>query len=205
MSNNSVTGVANNSGRKRIALFGSGKGSNARAIIAATLNGTLAARVSVVISDVPGAGILRIASEYSIPTLIIDPGAHRPGHLSKTAHQVILDVLVSNKIDLVACAGFMRILRDPVLDAYAGRILNIHPSLLPKYPGLNAVARAMAAGEKETGCTVHLVDSGVDTGKIIRQERVSILEEDTLESLTARVHAAEHLAYPEAIAEVLAV
>lgn len=187
----------------RIAILGSGKGSNARAIIEAAGDGRLGADVAVVMSDVPGAGILEVAESCGIPALVIDPGTEKGGLLTDAALKEMLDRLKSLGVDLIACAGFMRILRDPLLSAFPGRILNIHPSLLPHYPGLNAVGRALAAGEKETGCTVHLVDAGVDTGRILRQERVEIREGDTEESLTARIHEAEHRIYAEVIVEVL--
>src|SRR5690606_14039605 len=116
----------------------------------------------------------------------------------------IQDRLLALNIDLVVLAGFMRIVREPLLSAFAGRILNIHPSLLPAYPGLEPVAKALEAGDDETGCTIHLVDAGVDTGKILRKSRVPILKFDTVETLTDRIHEAEHRAYPEVIAEQLA-
>jgi phosphoribosylglycinamide formyltransferase-1 len=114
------------------------------------------------------------------------------------------DRLRALRIDLVVCAGFLRILREPLLSAFPGRILNLHPSLLPAYPGRNPVAMALAEGATETGCTVHLVDAGIDTGEILRQARVAIVEGDTVETLTAKVHDAEHRIYPEVIAERLA-
>lgn len=191
-------------GPKRIAILGSGKGSNARAILAAAKDGRLGGEVSVVVSDVPDAGILQVAAEHGVPGLVFDPGTEKRGRLTDAALKELLDRLRALGVDLIVCAGFMRVLREPLLSAYAGRILNLHPSLLPKHPGLDPVAKALAAGERETGCTVHLVDAGIDTGEILRQERVSILPSDTVESLTQRIHEAEHRLYPEAIAERLA-
>ncbi len=187
----------------RIAILGSGKGSNARALIEAAREGRLGGEVAVVMSDVPGSGILEVAESSGIPTLGIDSGTEKSGQLTDAALKELLDRMRSLGVDLIACAGFMRILREPLLSAFPGRILNIHPSLLPKYPGLNPVAKALAAGEKETGCTVHLIDAGVDTGEILRQERVAIVEGDTVESLTGRIHEAEHRVYAEVIAERL--
>lgn len=187
-------------GEKRIAIFGSGKGSNARAILEAAHCGNLGARVVLILSDHPGAGILKVAGEYGVPARVVNPGKSRGGALSDEALAEILRLVREAEVDLIACAGFMRILRDPLLSAFPGNILNVHPSLLPKYPGLNAVARAMEAGEKETGCTVHLVDAGVDTGRILRREQVPIRDVDTVESLTDRIHEAEHRAYVEVIA-----
>lgn len=191
-------------GPKRIAILGSGKGSNARAILEAAGRGKLGGEVALVVSDVPGAGILRVAEEHGVPGLVLDPGAEKRGRLSDAALKELLDRLRAMRVDLVACAGFMRVLREPVLGAYAGRILNLHPSLLPRHPGLGSVAKALAAGDAEAGCTVHLVDAGIDTGEILRQARVPVLPSDTVESLTGRIHEAEHRIYPEAIAERLA-
>jgi len=187
-------------GEKRIAILGSGKGSNARAILEAEHCGKLGARIALILSDRPGVGILEVAGEYGVPARVVNPGTSRGGVLSDEALAEILRMVREAEIDLIACAGFMRILRDPLLSAFPGRILNVHPSLLPKYPGLKAVARALEAGEKETGCTVHLVDAGVDTGRILSQKRVPIRGGDTVESLTARIHEAEHQAYVEVIA-----
>lgn len=187
----------------RIAVLGSGKGSNGRALIESAREGRLGGEIVVVLSDVPGAGILEIAESHGIPALVIDPGTEKRGQLTDAALKEMLDRLRSLGVDLIACAGFMRILREPLLSAFPGRILNIHPSLLPKYPGLDSVAKALAAGEKETGCTVHLVDAGIDTGEILKQEVVAIRTDDTVESLAARIHEAEHHVYTEVIAERL--
>lgn len=187
----------------RLALLGSGKGSNARALMDAAREGRLGGDIAVVMSDVPGAGILEEAACCGIPALLIHPGSEKKGHLTDAALKEMLDRLRSLGVDLIVCAGFMRLLRDPLLSAFPGRILNLHPSLLPKYPGLNPVAKALAAGEKETGCTVHLVDAGIDTGEILRQASVPILAGDTVESLTARIHEAEHRIYAEVVAERL--
>lgn len=191
-------------GPKRVAILGSGTGSNARAIIAAAKDGRLGGEVAVVVCDVPDAGILQVAEEQGVPGLVLDPGTEKRGRLTDAALKELLDRLRALRVDLVVCAGFMRVLREPLLSAYAGRILNLHPSLLPKHPGLDPVAKALASGDSESGCTVHLVDAGIDTGEILRQERVSILPSDTVESLTDRIHEAEHRIYPEVIAERLA-
>lgn len=196
-------GPAGEGGGKRIAILGSGKGSNARAILAAAKAGRLGGEVAVVVSDVAGSGILGIAEECGVPTLLLDPGTERRGRLTDAALKELTDRLRALRIDLVACAGFMRVLREPFLGAFAGRILNLHPSLLPRHPGLDPVAKALASGDAATGCTVHLVDAGIDTGEILRQETVSILPHDTVESLTGRIHEAEHRVYPEVIAERL--
>lgn len=190
-------------GTRRIAILGSGKGSNARAILEAARAGWLGGDVAAIVSDVSDAGILDVADDYGVPAIVVDPGTIRAGRLTDAALKEILDRLRALDVDLVVLAGFMRILRDPVLSAYEGRILNIHPSLLPKYPGLDPVSQALDAGDAETGCTVHLVDKGVDTGEIQRTERVPILKSDTVDTLAARIHEAEHRVYPEVIAERL--
>jgi formyltetrahydrofolate-dependent phosphoribosylglycinamide formyltransferase len=191
-------------GPKRIAILGSGHGSNARAILDAAKSGTLGGEVVVVISDIADSGILRVAEEFGTPTLNLDPGTEKRGHLTDAAMKELHDRLRALRIDLVVCAGFLRILREPLLSAFPERILNLHPSLLPAYPGRNPVAMALAEGAVETGCTVHLIDAGIDTGEILRQERVAIVEGDTVETLTAKIHAAEHRIYPEVIAARLA-
>lgn len=191
--------LSGNDGTKRVAILGSGKGSNARAILEAAQVGSLGGEVALILSDSADAGILDIAEEYDVPAIAVDPGTDRPGRLTDAALKEIVDRLRAARVDLVVLAGFMRIVREPLLTAFPGRILNIHPSLLPKYPGLHACRRAIAAGDTESGCTIHLVDSGVDTGEILRQERVPIIPNDTPELLQARIQEAEHRAYPEAI------
>ena len=138
-----------------------------------------------------------------MPGIVVDPGTTKGGHLTDAALKEILDRLQAAGVDLVILAGFMRIVRGGLLEAYKGRILNIHPSLLPKYSGLKAIERALASGDSETGCTIHIVDSGVDTGEVLCQEVVPILKEDTSDVLQARIHEAEHRAYPKVIAEQL--
>jgi formyltetrahydrofolate-dependent phosphoribosylglycinamide formyltransferase len=188
---------------RRVAILGSGKGSNARAILEAAREGRLGGEVALVLSDVADAGILAIAEEFGVPSLVIDPGTEKGGTLTDAALKEILDRLKAASVDLVALAGFMRIVRDPLLSAYEGRILNLHPSLLPRHPGLHACRKAIEAGDSESGCSIHLVDSGVDTGKVLRQERVPIVDGDTPESLQERIQEAEHVAYPEVIAKQL--
>lgn len=187
----------------RIAILGSGEGTNARAIIAAARAGTLGGEVALILGDVPEAGIFRVANELGVPSLVLNPGTDRPGHLTDAAIKELDDRLRAADIDLVVLAGFMRILREPLLGHFSGRILNIHPSLLPRYPGRDSIARALGAGESETGCTVHLVNAGIDTGEILHQEIVPILPDDTLDRLTSRVHEAEHRVYAAVIARKL--
>ncbi len=190
--------------QKKIAILGSGTGSNCLAILEAIESGKLETEVAVILSDVRDAGILDIARDHNISAIHIDPGTEKGGQLTDAAIKEIMDRLIASKVDLVVLAGFMRIVREPLMSQFPGKILNIHPSILPKYPGLNACRRAIEAGENESGCTIHLVDAGVDTGEILRQEAVPILEGDTPEALQARIQEQEHLAYPEEIAEQLA-
>ena len=171
-----------------------------QAILDAIDAGSLDARVALVLSDNPDAYILRRAQENGIPTGIIDCSPHRlkfPDDVQEeTARR-----LTGSGVDLVCLAGFMRLVKKPLLDAFPSRILNIHPSLLPAFPGLEAWRQAIEAGVGESGVTVHVVDSGMDTGPILGQSRVPVLPGDTAETLHARIQQAEHRLYPEMIAE----
>ena len=188
---------------KRLALgiLGSGKGSNCRAILESIQSGELAAEVRVVISDVLEAPILEIAREFSVANAYLPPGEFRT-RLAPKSEMELVRMLRDAGVELVILAGFMRVLKAPMLEAFPRRILNIHPSLLPKYPGLEAWKQALAAGEKITGCTVHCVDERIDHGHIIAQREVPILPGDTPETLHARIQIAEHALYPAAIAEL---
>jgi len=188
---------------KRLALgiLGSGKGSNCRAILESIRSGELPAEVRVVISDVLEAPILEIAREFSVANAYLPPGEFRT-RLEPKSEMELVRMLRDAGVELVILAGFMRVLKAPMLEAFPRRILNIHPSLLPKYPGLEAWKQALAAGEKITGCTVHCVDERIDHGNIIAQREVPILPNDTPETLHARIQIAEHALYPAAIAEL---
>ncbi|PYL66246.1 MAG: phosphoribosylglycinamide formyltransferase [Verrucomicrobia bacterium] len=188
---------------KRLALgiLGSGKGSNCRAILESIQSAELAAEVRVVISDVLEAPILEIAREFSVANAYLPPGEFRT-RLAPKSEMELVRMLRDAGVELVILAGFMRVLKAPMLEAFPRRILNIHPSLLPKYPGLEAWKQALAAGEKITGCTVHCVDERIDHGDIIAQREVPILPGDTPETLHARIQIAEHALYPAAIAEL---
>ncbi|MCB1079375.1 MAG: phosphoribosylglycinamide formyltransferase [Verrucomicrobiae bacterium] len=186
--------------RPRLAIIGSGRGSNFEAIAEAIESGHLTAEIAVVLSDVADSRLLTLARERGLPAIHIEPGSEKGGRLSDAALKEIVDRLKSASVDLVVLAGFMRIVRGPLLEEFAGRILNIHPSLLPRYPGLGAWKQALASGDTETGCTVHLVDAGIDTGKTLAQERVPILPGDTPETLHARIQEREHDLYPRVIA-----
>jgi phosphoribosylglycinamide formyltransferase 1 len=183
-----------------LGILGSGKGTNCRAILERIRSGVLPAEARVVISDVLDAPILDIAREFSIPNAYLPPGRFRT-RLEPQAEMELVRMLRDAGAELVILAGFMRVLKSPMLEAFPRRILNIHPALLPKFPGLEAWKQALAAGEKVTGCTVHYVDEEIDHGDIIAQREVPILPNDTPETLHARIQIAEHELYPAAIAE----
>ncbi len=186
--------------RLPIGILGSGRGSNCRAILERIRSGELAAEARVVISDVLDAPILDIAREFCVANAFLPPGQFRT-RLQPEAEQELVKILRDAGVHLVVLAGFMRVLHAPMLKAFPQRIINIHPSLLPKFPGLEAWKQALAAGETGTGCTVHFVDEQVDHGRIIAQREIAILPEDTPESLHARIQVAEHELYPAVIAE----
>jgi phosphoribosylglycinamide formyltransferase-1 len=184
----------------KIAVLGSGTGSNYGAIAAAIAQGRLRAEVVAVVSDVPGARILELAAAHEAPAIRV-PASRFRSKLEPEQEQALARTLQKLEVDLVVLAGFMRLLKEPMVEAFPRAIINIHPSLLPKYPGLEAWKQALAAGESETGCTVHYVDLGMDTGEIIAQEVVPILPGDTAEILHARIQAAEHQLYPRVIGD----
>src|SRR6516162_2885262 len=185
----------------RLGVLGSGKGSNFRAIMEAIKDGRLEAEVRVVITDIEDAGILTLARGFDVPFRYVPPGRFRT-KLEPEIEQELVQILRDADVDLVVLAGFMRVLKQVMLDAFAGRIINIHPSLLPKFPGLEAWTQALNAQETVTGCTVHYVDAGVDTGPILAQRTVPILPDDTPGRLHARIQAAEHALLPAVIAEI---
>jgi phosphoribosylglycinamide formyltransferase 1 len=189
------------SNKFRLGVLGSGKGSNFVAIADAIASGKIPASVAVVVSDVETAGILSHARERKIPAQFIPPGKFRT-KLDEESERAFVDVLKSAQVDLVVLAGFMRVLKGDFLRAFEGRIVNIHPSLLPSFPGLEAWKQALDHGVKVTGCTVHFVDAGVDSGAIIGQQTVPVLDNDTSESLVQRIHMAEHELYPRCVAAI---
>ena len=186
---------------KKLALgiLGSGKGSNCRAILEQISAGKLPADARVIISDVFDAGILDIAREFGVPNVYLPPGKFRT-RLEPNVEMELVKLLKDAGIELVVLAGFMRVLKEPMLNAFPRRIINVHPSLLPKFPGMEAWKQALEAGEKVTGCSVHYVDAGIDSGEIIAQRKVPVLPGDTPESLHARIQIAERELYPEVIA-----
>lgn len=182
----------------RLAVFGSGIGTNFAALLGAIDDGSLDAEIVAVFSDVADAGILNLARERGLPAFFIEPGTEK-ARLSAAAQKEILDRLKASRTDLVILAGFLRILTAPLLEVWHNKIVNLHPSLLPKYRGRNAWEQALAAGESEAGCTVHLVDAGIDTGRILAQATVPILPGDTGDGLYARIREQEHRLLPQAI------
>jgi phosphoribosylglycinamide formyltransferase 1 len=181
-----------------VAILGSGKGSNAQALIDAAEAGTLQARIVCVLSDVADAGILARARRHNIPARYISAAPYRT-KLDGEAETAYLEALREHGAELICLAGFMRIIKPGLLKAFPNRILNIHPALLPAFPGLESWTQALNYGAKVAGCTVHIVDAGTDTGPILVQRAVRVREDDTPQSLHARIQAEEHAAYPEAV------
>jgi phosphoribosylglycinamide formyltransferase-1 len=184
--------------RLKLGVLGSGKGSNFRAVVERINDGKLDAEVRIVISDVPDSGILSYARDYQIPALYVHPGKFRT-KLEEEVEQDIVRLLQEANVELVVLAGFMRVVKRPLLEAFPRAIINIHPSLLPDFPGLAAWKQALAAGASFTGCTVHYVEAVVDTGQIIDQRTVPILPGDTPELLHARIQEVEHELLPAVI------
>jgi formyltetrahydrofolate-dependent phosphoribosylglycinamide formyltransferase len=178
----------------------SGRGSNMEALIEAARDPAYPARIALVLSNKADAGGLQIAHAAGIPTAVID---HRPFGKDREAHErQVHQALTEAGVQIVALAGYMRVLTPWLVDAWAGRMINIHPSLLPAYPGLDTHARALADGVAEHGCTVHLVTVGVDEGPVLGQARVPVLPGDDEAALAARVLAAEHRLYPECLGQI---
>jgi len=185
----------------KLGVLGSGKGSNFRAIADAIQTGGLNAEARIVISDVESAGILALAHERKIRAEFVAPGRFKT-KLEPEAEQRVVALLQEAGVELVVLAGWMRMIKAPLLEAFPRRIINIHPSLLPAFPGLEAWKQALAAGATEAGCTVHYVDSGMDTGEIIARSAVPVFPTDTAEELHARIQVAEHRLYPAVLARL---
>ncbi len=182
-------------------MLGSGQGSNFAAIADACTRGDVPAQVVLVISDLANAAILQKAQQRAIEARYLCPGAFRT-KLEEPAELGYVEALKTAGVDLLVLAGFMRVIKAPLLTAFAGRIINIHPSLLPAFPGLQAWKQALEYGVKVTGCTVHYVDAGVDSGPIIGQQTVPVHDDDTPETLLQRIHSAEHQLYPRCVAGI---
>ena len=186
-----------------IGALGSGKGSNLQSVLDAIAAGRLDARVTCVLSDVPDAFILTRARRAGIPAHALDCAPFRT-KLDGEAERRAIDLLRAHGVDTVVLAGFMRMVKPGLLAAFPQRVLNIHPALLPAFPGLAAWKQAVDYGARVSGCTVHFVDAGMDTGPIILQRPVPVHPDDTPEALHARIQEQEHLAYPEALAQLAA-
>ena len=185
----------------KLGVLGSGKGSNFAAILRAIEARELDAEVALVVSDVPDAGILDLARAAGLPTLVLDEPRYRT-RLSPAVEESLVDSLQSAAVDLVVLAGYMRVVKGPMLDAFPRRIINIHPSLLPAFRGIAAWEQALDAGVAVAGCTVHYVDAEIDSGEIIAQSEVPVLPGDTAATLHARIQEAEHRLYPRVIADL---
>ena len=186
----------------KLAILGSGHGSNMAAIAEACRAGLVPGEVAIVLSDAPEAGILTKAAEREIRAKFIPPGKFRT-KLDDEAEQAYIDALRQVHVDLIVLAGFMRILKGDFLRAFPERVVNIHPALLPSFPGLEAWKQALDYGVKVTGCTVHFVDQGIDTGPILAQQTVPVLDDDTPDTLHERIQRAERVLYPTTIAALL--
>ena len=185
----------------RLGVLGSGKGSNFRAIMEEIVGSRLEAEVRIVISDVENSGILSLARDFQVPGLYVRPGRFRT-RLEPEIEDDVVRMLLEADVELVVLAGFMRIVKQPLLEAFPRKMINIHPSLLPRFPGLEAWKQALAAGDNVTGCTVHYVDAAIDAGEILGRETVPILSDDTPESLHARIQVSEHRLLPAVIAGI---
>lgn len=185
-------------GRLRLGVLGSGSGSNMQSIVDAIAAGELDAEVRLVLADCPDAKILDRAKRHGIPCRYLDCAPFRT-KLEGVAEDRCIELLREAGVDTVVLAGFMRIVKPRLLSAFPNRVLNIHPALLPAFPGVRSWAQALDYGCKLAGVTVHFVDAGTDSGPIIVQRAVPVLEDDTPETLHARIQVEEHLAYPEAL------
>ncbi len=186
----------------RVVILGSGRGSNAEALLLAQHAGKLGrAAIVALLSDKPDAGILALGSRFQVPARFVDPAPFKT-KLEGDGETRFIDAISSYRPDLIVLAGFMRVLKPAFLRAFAGKVINLHPSLLPSFPGLDGIGQAFRRGVKITGCTVHEVTLEVDAGPILDQAAVRIEDSDTLESLTAKIHAAEHALLPATIARL---
>lgn len=185
---------------KNIAIFASGSGTNFQAIVDATKSGIVPAKVALLVCDKPGAKVIERAEREHIPAFVFSP----KDYASKAEfEQAILAELRKREIEFIALAGYMRLIGPTLLHAYEGKIVNIHPSLLPAFPGKDAIGQAYRAGVKITGVTIHYVDEGMDTGPIIAQRAVPIYEGESLAQLEARIHEVEHELYPAVLKTLL--
>jgi len=184
---------------KNIAIFASGNGSNFEAVATAAISGRINTKISLLVCDKPEAKVITRARQLDVPVLVCSP----QDFPSRAAHErQILAALKKANVEFIVLAGYMRIVGETLLCEYGGKIVNIHPSILPDFPGMNAIEKALVSGASYTGVTVHYVDEGVDTGPIIAQRRVDILPGDTLETLEERVHQTEHELYVDVLRDL---
>lgn len=186
--------------RKRVGVLISGRGSNMEALVDAARDPAYPAEIACVVSNRPDAAGLKFAQGRNIPTHVVD---HKSFTTREAFDAALNDYLQSQKLDLIACAGFMRVMTSVLLEPWAGRMINIHPSLLPLYKGTHTHERALADGAKIHGCSVHYVTAELDGGPVIAQAEVPVLPDDTPETLSARVLVEEHKLYPKALALAL--
>lgn len=182
----------------KLAVLGSGSGSNMQSIVDAIEAGTLDAEIKIVLADFPDAKILERAKKHNLKGMYLDCAPFKT-KLEGAAEDRLIEILKAEGVDTVVLAGFMRIVKPKLLAAFPNRVLNIHPALLPAFPGVHSWTQALDYGCKVAGVTVHFVDAGTDSGPIIVQKAVPVLEDDTPETLHARIQVQEHLAYPEAL------
>ncbi len=186
----------------RLGILGSGKGSNFVAIQEAIALRNLDAEIALVVSDNPQAGVLERARALGIPTSILPPSKYKT-RLEPELEELLVATLRRHHVDLIVLAGYMRVVKEPLLRAYPDRIVNIHPSLLPAFKGLEAWRQALEAGVPEAGCSVHWVNAEIDGGKILGQEKVPVLPNDSAETLHARIQQAEHRLYPLVLQQIV--
>ncbi|WP_077620420.1 phosphoribosylglycinamide formyltransferase [Bacillus sinesaloumensis] len=185
---------------KKIAVFASGSGSNFQAIVDSIKEGRLAAEIELLVCDKPGAKVIDRASKEWVETFVFSPKDYPEKSIFEAE---IVEILRQKKVDLIVLAGYMRLIGNTLLKAYANRIVNIHPSLLPAFPGKDAIGQAFRAGVEKTGVTIHYVDEGMDTGPIIAQRELPIEPGDTLESIIEKAHRIEHEFYPQIVQSLL--
>lgn len=185
-----------------IVILGSGRGSNAEALLKAEASKKLgAATIAAVISDVEEARILSLGQKFKVPAIYIDPGKPGP-RLSEAAEEAYIERILNFSPKLIVLAGFMRILSQKFIDAFEGRVINLHPSLLPSFKGANGIQAAYDFGVKITGCTVHWVTPALDAGPIIDQKEVRVEDSDTADLLAKKIHIAEHRLLPDVVARL---
>lgn len=185
---------------KRLAIFASGSGTNFQAIVDGVKTGKITAEVALMVCDKKGAFVIERAVKEQIPTFVFQAKDYE----SKADYEKeILHLLKEKEIDFIVLAGYMRLIGPTLLNEYEGRIVNIHPSLLPAFPGKDAIGQALRAGVKVSGVTVHYVDAGMDTGPIIAQKAIEIAEDDTVETVAGKIHQVEHELYPKVIQQLM--